>query len=55
MINGMVGLETGLKGAMKAVDESVVYTAGKTVSCRSPSVPHPKYDLTDAAFELYFK
>ena len=54
-IDGMVGLAPGLTGTMKAVTESVAYTAGEAVSCRSPSVPHPRFDWTDAAFYFNFK
>ena len=49
------GIGAGLTVAMKAVAESVAYMTGKTVSCRSPSVPHPRFDCTDAAFEFNFK
>ena len=54
-INGMVGLAPGLTGATKSVAKSVAYTAGETVSCKSPSVLHPSFDWTDAAFEFNFK
>ena len=54
-IDGMVGLAPGFTGEMKAVAESVAYTAGETVSCSSPSVPQPRFDWTDAAFKLNFK
>ena len=43
-IDGMVGLAPGLTGVMKAVDESVAYTAGKTLSPSSPSELHPRFD-----------
>ena len=45
----------GLTGVMRAVDKSVAYTAGETVSCISPSVPQPRLDWMDAAFEFNFK
>ena len=54
-IDGMVGSAPGLTGAMKAVTKSVVYTAGETVNCRTLSVPHPRFDWADAAFEFNFK
>ena len=44
-----------LTGAMKAVDESIAYTAGDTVRWSSHIVPHPSFDWTDAAFEFSFK
>ena len=55
MIYVMVGLATGLNGAMKAVSESVAYTAGEIFSCSSPSVPQMRLDWKDAAVELNFK
>ena len=54
-IDGMVGSAPGLTGAMKAVAESVAYTTGETMGCSSPSVPHPRFDWTDAVFEFNFK
>ena len=54
-IDGMVGLAPGLNIAMEAVAESVAYMAGEAVSCSSPSVPQPRFDWTDAAFEFNFK
>ena len=54
-IDGMVGSVPGLAGAMKAVAKSVAYTEGDTVSFRSPSVPYPRFDWTDAEFEFNFK
>ena len=44
VIDRMVGLAPGLTGVMKAVAESVAYTAGETLSCSSTSVPHPRFD-----------
>ena len=44
VIDRMVGLAPGLTGVMKAVDESVAYTAGKTLSPSSPSELHPRFD-----------
>ena len=55
MIDGMVGSATGLTGAMKAVADSVAYTAEETMSCSSPSVPQIRFDWTDASFEFNFK
>ena len=51
----MVGSAPGFTGAIKDVDESVAYTAGGTVRCSSPSVPHPRFYWTDVAFKLSFK
>ena len=51
----MVGLVLGLTGVMRAVDKSVAYTAGETVSCISPNVLQPRLYCTDAAFEFNFK
>ena len=54
-VDVMVGSATGLTGEMKAVAESVSYTAGETLSCSSLSVPQPGLDWIDTAFEFNFK
>ena len=54
-INGMVVLAPGFTGVMKVMSKSDAYTAGETVSCRSPNVTHPRFNWTDAAFEFNFK
>ena len=51
----MLCAEPGLKGTTEAVTDKVFYTAGDTVSWRSPRVPQPRLDSTEAAFELSFK
>ena len=40
---------------MKDVAESLAYTAGERGSCISLSVPQPRLDWADAAFEFNFK
>ena len=52
---GMIGSEPWLTGTTKAVMDKVLYTAGDTVSWRRPRVPQPRFDWTEAAFELSFK
>ena len=54
-IDEIVGSAPGLTGAMKAEYESVAYMAGETVSCSSTSVPQPRFNWKDAAFQLNFK
>ena len=54
-IYDMVGSSPELTGAMKAAAGSVLYVVGKTVSFRSPSVPHLRFNWADAAFEFNFK
>ena len=49
---GMLGSGPGLTGGTNAVVDKVAYTAGKTVKNKKPSVPHPRLECTDAAFEL---
>ena len=49
------GEDPGLTGIKKAVADKVLYTAGDAVSWRRPRVPQPKFDWTEAAFELSFK
>ena len=51
----MLGEDPGLMGTTKTVADKVLYTAGDTVSWRRQRVPQPKFDLTEAAFELSFK
>ena len=52
---GMSGEELGLTVTKKALTDKVLYTAGNTVSWRRPRVPQPRFDWTEAAFELSFK
>ena len=54
-VDGVVGSAPGLTGAMKSVAGIVAYTAEETVSCSSPSVPQPRLDWTDVAFEFNIK
>ena len=51
----MSGEETGLTRKKKVVTDKVLYTAGDTVSWRRLRVPQPRFDWTEAAFELSFK
>ena len=46
---GIMGVGTGLKGAMKAVAASFWYTSGVTVRARRPSWPFPTLEGTYAA------
>ena len=45
----------GLTCTTKAVTDKLLYTAGDTVSWRRPRAPQPRFDWTEAAFELSFK
>ena len=51
----MMGTEPGLTATIKGVTDKLLYTAGDTVSCRRPRVPHLRLDWTEAKFELSFK
>ena len=51
----MRGAEPGLTVTTKSVTDKVLYTASDTVSWRTPRVPQPRLDWTEAEFELSFK
>ena len=48
----MIGSGPGLTDGTNVVVDKVAYTAGKTVKNKRPSVPHPRLDCTNAAFEF---
>ena len=47
-------MDPGLLGTTKVVADSKVYTAGGDVRGRCPSVPHPRFECTDAEHKLRY-
>ena len=51
---GIVTVYPGLAETTNVVADSKSYTAGGAVRERSPSVPHPRFECTEAEHELSF-
>ena len=51
---GIVTVDPGLVGTTKVVADSKAYTAGAVVRERCPSVPHRRFECTEAEHELSF-
>ena len=49
---GMISSSPGLTGGTNTIVGYVASTAGGTVRNKRPSMPHPRLDFTNAAFEL---
>ena len=47
-------MDPGLMGTTKVVADSKVDTAGGVVRGNCPSVPHPRFECTDAEHELRY-
>ena len=51
---GIVTLDPGFVGSTNVVAGSKAYTAGGAVRERCPSVPHPRFECTEAEHELRY-
>ena len=51
---GIVTVDPGLVGTTNVVADNKAYTAGGTVRERCPSVPHPRFECTEAEHELRY-
>ena len=51
---GIVTLDPGFVGTTKVVADNKAYTAGGAVRDRCPSVPHPRFEWTEAEHELRY-
>ena len=51
---GIGNVDPGFVGTTKVVADSKAYTAGGAVRGRCPSVPHPRFECTEAEHELRY-
>ena len=51
---GIVTVDPGLLGTTNLVADSKAYTAGGAVRERCPSVPHPRFECTEAYHKLRY-
>ena len=51
---GIVTVDPGCLDTTNVVADSKVYTAGGAVRERCPSVPHPRFECTEADHELRY-
>ena len=50
----IVTVDPGFVGTTNVVADNKAYTAGGTVRKRCPSVPHPRFEWTEAEHELRY-
>ena len=50
----IVTVDPGLVGTTRVVADSKAYTAGGAVRERCPSVPHPRFECTEADHKLMY-
>ena len=51
---GIVTVDPGFVGTTNVVADNKAYTAGCAVRERCPSVPHPRFECTEAEHELRY-